>query len=326
MITTLKVSGVSKVYRTRSTGAKIEALTDISFELPKGKTLGIVGESGCGKSTLSRIISGLEAPTSGSVEFGGKSSEASKIVSLRSRWKPVQLVFQDPYSSLNPRQTIFEALSEVIRVHKFAKNSQEITERTNSLLGLVGMASDLSHRYPHQLSGGQRQRVSIARSLSAQPSLLVLDEPVSALDVSVRAEVMNLLVDLRGELGLTYIFVSHDLSMIRHISDYIAVMYLGKIIEYGTWQEVLEDPRHPYTQALIKAMPIPMAGNRTLITSRILHGEVPDPANLPTGCSFHSRCPHAIDSCLAATPPLIQIGEGRKVACPVINPGGNLQR
>jgi oligopeptide/dipeptide ABC transporter ATP-binding protein len=312
----LDLAGAIKRYKIRATGTEINALNGISLSLPEGKTLGIVGESGCGKSTLARLIVGLEKPTEGSIlwrdqEIADKSHDA-----FRTRLSKTQLVFQDPYSSLNPRQRIGECIAEVIRVHKLRPDN-EISARVEELLTVVGIAPDLQHRYPHQLSGGQRQRVSVARALAAEPDLLVLDEPVSALDVSVRADVMNLLVDLREKFGLTYLFISHDLSMIRHISDLIAVMYLGKIVEYGTWQEVLENPKHPYTRALIEAMPDHTVIGRGKI-SKPLTGEVPDPANMPTGCAFHLRCPISQPICSQRIPDLMKLSNSHSVACPEV--------
>jgi peptide/nickel transport system ATP-binding protein len=313
---TLKVDNVLKRYSIRKTKSQVNALNGISFELSRGKTLGIVGESGCGKSTLARLIVGLEAPTEGALHWEGQPIGANARNRLRNQHSRIQLVFQDPYSSLNPRQRIGECLAEVISTHKLRERSA-VDQRVAELLTVVGISPDLRHRYPHQLSGGQRQRVSIARSLAAEPDLLVLDEPVSALDVSVRADVMNLLVDLRDQFGLTYIFISHDLSMVRHISDDIAVMYLGRIVEYGPWESVLESAAHPYTRALIESMPDHTRVGRADFESP-LEGEVPDPANLPSGCAFHLRCPLAIDSCSREVPQLIQVRDTHFAACPVV--------
>lgn len=309
----LIINEVRKQYKGRLLGSPINALNGVNINLQSGKTLGIVGESGCGKSTLARMIVGLEAPTSGEVSWNDEQIFDKTKNIFRKKHSRIQLVFQDPYSSLNPRQRIVDSISEVIAVHKLREPS-EIEARVIELLAEVGIAADMRHRYPHQLSGGQRQRVSIARALASEPQLLVLDEPVSALDVSVRAEVMNLLIDLREKLGLTYIFISHDLSMIRHISDEIAVMYLGKVVEYGSWDEVLENPLHQYTKALIAAMP----DHTTFGNSReykLLSGEVPNPADMPTGCAFHMRCSIATPSC-SINPQLLKIVSGiHSVAC-----------
>lgn len=309
----LKINNVGKQYEVRSSKASINALNGVSISLEVGQTLGIVGESGCGKSTLARLIVGLEKPTIGGISWSQKPI-ANKVVSKwRSYHSNIQLVFQDPYSSLNPRQKIGQCISEVIKTHKL-RTGPEIQKRVDELLLEVGISPDLQHRYPHQLSGGQRQRVSIARALASEPDLLILDEPVSALDVSVRADVMNLLFDLREKFGLTYIFISHDLSMVRHISDVIAVMYLGKIVEYGLWSDVLDNPKHPYTKALIDAMPDHENVGETKY-EKALMGEVPDPANMPSGCAFHLRCPIAIPNCKVQTPELLRVNNVHTVAC-----------
>ena len=310
----LDMVNVEKRYLNRASGTIINALNGVSVKVAVGQTLGIVGESGCGKSTLARAVVGLENPSAGSISWNGKPIDNKSKDRIKSHHSNVQLVFQDPYSSLNPRQQIGDSISEAIGVHGLvAKN--KIADRVTELLKLVGLDPDLRNRYPHQLSGGQRQRVCIARALSAEPKLLVLDEPVSALDVSVRAEVMNLLIDLRKELGLTYIFISHDLAMIRYISDVIAVMYLGKIVEFGTWEEIIENPVHPYTKALIAAMPDHSIIGDPAMLARTLEGEVPDPVNLPSGCSFHSRCSLAVPNCSINAPVLRDLSGGHLVAC-----------
>ncbi|MDP1720638.1 MAG: ATP-binding cassette domain-containing protein [Candidatus Nanopelagicaceae bacterium] len=313
----LNIEKVEKQYKILATGTLINALNGVSISLENGQTLGIVGESGCGKSTLARVISGLEKPTLGKITWeGGEIADKAKnhLRPLRSR---VQLVFQDPYSSLDPRQQIGAAISEVLTVHKLVPKDQ-VVARVEELLAIVGLTSDLKNRYPHQLSGGQRQRVSIARALASEPDLLILDEPVSALDVSVRAEVMNLLIDLRAKYGLTYIFISHDLAMVRYVSDVIAVMYLGKIVEFGSWDQIIERPFHPYTRALIAAMPDHSIIGNPETLSKTLQGEVPDPAHLPTGCAFHARCPIAVPECSTRVPHLLEISPKHYVACPEV--------
>lgn len=312
----LKIESVAKRYRVRAKKSTVSALNGISLTVERGKTLGIVGESGCGKSTLARLIVGLEPPTEGSLTWGGVAIAKGVRNSAKNRRSKIQLVFQDPYSSLNPRQTIGSCIAEVIKTHKL-RPADQIADRVIELLSVVGIAADMRDRFPHQLSGGQRQRVAIARALAAEPDLLVLDEPVSALDVSVRADVMNLLVELRREFNLTYIFISHDLSMVRHISDDIAVMYLGRIVEYGSWSEVLNTPRHPYTRALIESIP-DHTNIRGIDFENLLEGEVPDPANLPTGCAFHLRCPIAVENCSVKVPELLQINNSHLVACPEV--------
>lgn len=311
---TLQISGVEKRYKIAATDSIVHALNGVDITLLKGKTLGIVGESGCGKSTLARLVTGLEDVSAGSITW--ENAPITNLASnrLRTYRSKVQLVFQDPYSSLNPRQRIGEAISEVLEVHKL-RSKNEIASRVDELFSLVGLASDLQHRYPHQLSGGQRQRVSVARALAAEPELLVLDEPVSALDVSVRAEVMNLLIDLREKLGLTYIFISHDLAMIKYISDFIAVMYLGKVVESGTWEQIISSPQHPYTQALLTAMPDHTVFGSPQSLAKTIQGEVPNPINLPSGCAFHSRCPKAVAGCSIEKQTLVEISKGHKVAC-----------
>ena len=314
---TLNIENVEKQYKILATGTLINALNGISISLEEGQTLGIVGESGCGKSTLARVVSGLEKATVGKVRWQGNQIADKAKNHLRPTRSRVQLVFQDPYSSLDPRQQIGAAISEVLTVHKLVVGSR-VAARVEELLSIVGLTTDLRHRYPHQLSGGQRQRVSIARALASEPDLLILDEPVSALDVSVRAEVMNLLIDLRAKFGLTYIFISHDLAMVRYISDVIAVMYLGKIVEFGSWDQIIERPMHPYTRALIAAMPDHSIIGNPETLAKTLQGEVPDPAHLPTGCAFHARCPIAVPVCTTRLPILLEVTPKHYVACPEV--------
>ena len=313
----LLIENVEKQYKIRTTGAQINALNGVTITLKRGATLGIVGDSGCGKSTLARVVAGLEKPSTGSIMWEGESIADKAKNHFRPQRSRVQLVFQDPYSSLNPRQQIGSAIAEVITVHKLLPKNR-INARVEELLSIVGLSSDLQHRYPHQLSGGQRQRVSIARALASEPDLLILDEPVSALDVSVRAEVMNLLIDLRAKFNLTYIFISHDLGMIRYISDVIAVMYLGKVVEFGDWETIIEKPLHPYTRALIAAMPDHSIIGNPETLSKTLQGEVPDPAHMPSGCAFHARCPIAVPICTTRAPSLIEVSNTHYVACPEV--------
>ncbi len=314
---TLVIDNVIKKYPIRQSKSVVNALNGISLNISKGQTLGIVGESGCGKSTLARLIVGLETPTSGEITWNNEALRRGSRNLWRNHCSPVQLVFQDPYSSLNPRQRIGDCIVEVIKSHKL-RTRTEIDDRVTELLRVVGISPDMRLRYPHQLSGGQRQRVSIARALAAEPELLILDEPVSALDVSVRADVMNLLMDLKNKFGLTYVFISHDLSMVRHISDEIAVMYLGRVVEYGNWQKVLDEAKHPYTKALISSIPDhAQVGKMSLEVE--LEGEVPSPTNIPHGCTFHVRCPIAVTRCSFDVPPLIQIAPQHQLACPEVS-------
>ena len=310
----LRVDGLVKLYAARGGGAPLQAVAGVSFELEVGDTLGIVGESGCGKSTLGRLLTGLEAPSAGTVEIGG-----TPRVRLRGRElaRRIQLVFQDPYSSLNPRRTVAGAVGEVLRVHHLARDRREERRRVRELLETVALPAAVASRYPGELSGGQAQRVGIARALAPEPRILVLDEPTSALDVSVRAEIMNLLLGLRQRLGLSYVFISHDLAMVRHISDRVAVMYLGRFLELGPWLPVLSAPLHPYTIMLRAAVPEadPVLESQRLVP--VVRGEVPSAARPPAGCVFHPRCPLVEDVCRAQVPGLAELGSGHVAACHV---------
>jgi oligopeptide/dipeptide ABC transporter ATP-binding protein len=312
----LRASGLTKQYPVRGGEGTVQALAGVSLELAEGETLGIVGESGCGKSTLARLLVRLEDPTSGTVELDGVDLTALRGRALREQRRRIQMLFQDPYSSLNPRQRIGRALEEVMAVHRLAGDARGRTRRAAELLDLVGLGAQLADRYPHELSGGQRQRVGIARALAVEPKVLLLDEPVSALDVSVRAEIMNLLADLRRDLRLSYLFISHDVAMVRHISDRVAVMYLGRIVELGEWKPVLDTPAHPYTSALAAAVPVPDPRLAQPIESTVA-GEVPDPAKPPPGCPFHPRCPLVEEPCRATDPALLPLRAGHAVACHV---------
>lgn len=292
----------------------MRALEGVSVELQQGATLGIVGESGCGKSTLARLLVGLEAPTSGHIEVMGQPVGPSRRASLARR---AQLVFQDPFSSLNPRLTVAAALKEVLAVHHLDGGREARSRRVDQLLSMVSLPSRLKERYPHELSGGQAQRVAIARALAVQPQVLVLDEPTSALDVSVRAEVMNLLVRLQDELGLSYVFISHDLAMVRHISDVITVMYLGKVVESGPYEAVLSTPLHPYTSALADAVPMPDPDIEAA-RGRSTAGEPLSLLATPgAGCPYHPRCPLAEQLCREVEPALVVLRPGHRAACHV---------
>ena len=309
----LVVEGLVKDYRTPA--GTVHAVDGVSFRVEPGETLGLVGESGCGKSTTARMLVRLEQPTSGRVLVDGVDIARARGAELARLRRTVQMVFQDPSSSLDPRRTVERTLGEVLAVHRIGRSGEERRTRIRELLEMVGLGAAVERRYPHQLSGGQRQRLGIARALAVEPQILVLDEPVSALDVSVRAEVMNLLARLRRDLGLAYVFISHDLGMVRHLSDRIAVMYLGRIVEIGPWRQVSDEPRHPYTRSLRDAVPLPdpaLEAERDVIT---LPGEVPDPVHPPPGCPFHPRCPHARDRCRGEVPELRTTAEAHRVAC-----------
>ncbi len=313
----LSVKNISKIYESSGGGFgrknKVSALDGVSFNLAQGETLGIVGESGCGKSTLGRIISRLDSPTSGEIIYKGNDIAKKSLAAMRPLRKEIQFIFQDPYASLNPRRQIGAIIEEPMRIHGVSKDERRA--RAHELLEKVGLDKNSYEKYPHEFSGGQRQRVVIARALTLKPELIIADEPVSALDVSIQAQVLNLFKELQDEMKLTYVFVAHDLGVVRHISDRIAVMYLGKIVELGSVEEIYNNPQHPYTKALLSANP--RIDQSAQSTRQILTGDIPSPLNRPSGCSFHTRCPIAVPECSTREPELRRIG-AVDVACNLV--------
>jgi oligopeptide/dipeptide ABC transporter ATP-binding protein len=315
----LQVKNLSKIYKTAGgsiSGPKsaVSALEDVSFSVLKGQTLGIVGESGCGKSTLGRVVSRLDTPSAGEIIFKGQDIAGKSLSAMRPLRQSIQFIFQDPYASLNPRRQIGAIVEEPLRINGVAKEERRV--QALALFERVGLDKGAYEKYPHEFSGGQRQRVVIARALTLKPELVIADEPVSALDVSIQAQVLNLFKELQDELGLTYIFIAHDLGVVRHISDRIAVMYLGRIVEIGTVEEIYSDPKHPYTKALLSANP--RIGGKGVSNRQILTGDIPSPLNRPSGCSFHTRCPIAKPQCAISDPVLRDI-RGVDVACDLIS-------
>jgi oligopeptide transport system ATP-binding protein len=316
----IRVENISKFFDLKNSLFKlggapvVRAVDNVSFDLYHNQTLGLVGESGCGKSTLGRVILRLQEPTAGTVYYEDTNLNLLKPEELRRFRMKMQIVFQDSYSSLNPRHKVGEIIAEPMTIHT-SMTQHEIRERTNELLNLVGLKPSHAARFPHEFSGGQRQRINIARTLALYPSFIVCDEPISALDVSIQAQVVNLLRDLQKKLGITYLFIAHDLSMVKYISDRIAVMYLGKIMELTGSELLFTDPLHPYTQSLISAIPIPNPQKERKRKAIVLEGEVPSPVNPPSGCVFHTRCPVADELCSSTEPDYRELKPGHFVAC-----------
>jgi peptide/nickel transport system ATP-binding protein len=290
----------------------VKAVDGVGFDVRRGETLGLVGESGCGKSTLGRTLLRLVEPTSGSIQFEGRELTGLSQRELRPLRRRMQLVFQDPYASLNPRMSVRDILGEPFAIHGLERG-REREAKVAELLDLMGLPRDALDRYPHEFSGGQRQRIGIARAIALRPDLVVADEPISALDVSIQAQIVNLLVDLQRELGLTYVFIAHDLKIVEYVSTRVAVMYLGRIVELADAADLYRRPRHPYTQALLSAVPVPDPEHKR--SRIILQGDVPSPLSPPPGCTFHPRCPYAMERCRRETPPLYDLGNGHTSAC-----------
>ena len=292
----------------------LKAVNDVSFQLFKGENLGLVGESGCGKSTLARTILRLYEPTSGTIRLNGTDISHMKGDALRRLRPQMQMIFQDPYSSLNPRMSVYDTIAEMLRVHKVVP-AEELPARVEQLLTMSGLTMDIAERFPGEFSGGQRQRIGIARALAVNPEFIVCDEPISALDVSIQAQVVNMLEDLQREFGLTYLFIAHDLSMVRHISNRIGVMYLGKLVEVGDSEEIYQNHLHPYTEALLSSVPLPDPELAHRSEPIMLQGDIPSPIDPPSGCRFRTRCPYATDKCKEAVPEFKEHAPGHWAAC-----------
>ncbi len=314
--TLIEVQGLKKYFNINVGMFKskpLKAVDDVSFSINKGETLGLVGESGCGKTTVGRTLLHLYKPTDGKIIYDGK--EISSKADIKDFRKKATMVFQDPYSSLNPRMTVSDIIGEPLDVHKMYKDKKEREERILELMSHVGLNSEHASRYAHEFSGGQRQRIGIARSLAVNPEFIVCDEPVSALDVSIQAQVINMFGELQEELGLTYLFIAHDLLVVRHISDRIAVMYLGRMVELADAGEIYDNPMHPYSKSLLSSVPVPDPKIARANKRIMLSGDIPSPLNAPSGCPFRTRCPYAVDACAESMPEFKEVSKGHFVAC-----------
>jgi oligopeptide transport system ATP-binding protein len=319
----IEVEGLSKHFPitrgmifAREVGA-VRAVDGVDFAIRRGETLGLVGESGCGKSTTGRMLIRLIEPTCGTIRFEGQTLQGLDAHRMRALRREMQIIFQDPFGSLNPRMAVQDIIAEPLVVHRWRTRAEQ-RRRVRELLEVVGLASYHAERFPHEFSGGQRQRIGIARALALSPKFIICDEPVSALDVSIQAQIINLMQDLQAELGLTYLFISHDLGVVKHISDRVAVMYLGKIVEIADKKRLYANPRHPYTQGLMASIPVPRPGRRR--ERMVVRGDVPSPSDPPPGCRFHTRCPHVMEVCRRLEPRLLRVEPGHAVACHLVNP------
>jgi oligopeptide transport system ATP-binding protein len=300
----------------REVGA-VRAVDGVDFAIRRGETLGLVGESGCGKSTTGRMLIRLIEPTRGTIRFEGQTLQGLGADGMRALRREMQIIFQDPFGALNPRMAVQDIIAEPLVVHRWRTRAEQ-RRRVRELLELVGLASYHAERFPHEFSGGQRQRIGIARALALSPKFIICDEPVSALDVSIQAQIINLMQDLQAELGLTYLFISHDLGVVKHIADRVAVMYLGKIVEIADKKRLYANPRHPYTQGLMASIPVPRPGRRR--ERMVVRGDVPSPSDPPPGCRFHTRCPHVMEVCRHLEPRLLEVEPGHAAACHLVNP------
>jgi len=317
----IEIVGLKKHFKLNG-GAKLHAVDGVNLNIYKGETVGVVGESGCGKSTLGRTILRLIEPTAGSIIYNGNDITKLGTGKMRELRKDLQIIFQDPYSSIDPRKSVIEVIAEYMFIHKMYRSKVEIYNRAAELMDLVGLARRYANAYPHELDGGRRQRIGIARALSLNPKFIVCDEPVSALDVSIQAQILNLLMDLEDELGLTYMFVTHDLSVVKHISNKIMVMYLGRTVEMAPSDELFENPLHPYTKALLAAIPEPDISKRD-VEFQLIKGEVSSPINVKPGCRFAKRCDLCRDECRESDPPLVELSPGHFVSCFLVNGKNN---